>query len=102
MQRTSTVILHNVDRQQILFHQKKKTCQLVKCSKPVDTKNNIPNNITDTMMPEISEKKTKKKKNRFQRSYSNTEIIPKKFTKGKNIMLPKHSSVDYFVFITNS
>lgn len=100
-QYTSTVILHNVDRQQILFHQKKKTCQLVKCSKPVDTKNNIPNNITDTMMPEISEKKTKKK-NRFQRSYSNTEILPKKFTKGKNIMLPKHSSVDYFVFITNS
>lgn len=47
-------------------------------------------------------KKPKKKKNRFQRSYSNTEIIPKKFTKGKNIMLPKHSSVDYFVFITNS
>lgn len=90
MQRyTSTVILHNVDRQQILLHQKKKTCQLVKCSKPVDTKNNIPNNITDTMMPEISEKKNqKKKKTAFNVHIQTRKYYPKNSLKEKTSCFP--------------
>lgn len=90
MQRyTSNVILHNVDRRQILFHQKKKkTCQLVKCSKPVDTKYNIPNNITDTMMPEISEKKTKKKKPAFNVHIQTRKYYPKNSLKEKTSCFP--------------
>lgn len=66
---------------------KKKTCQLVKCSKPVDTKNNTPNNITDTMMPEISEKKTKKK-TAFNVYIQTRKYYPKNSLKEKTSCFP--------------